>query len=319
MRKPAKPTPPPTTPAVDLSVEIGSLRLRNPVTSASGTFGYGREMADLVDLSRLGALTVKTLQLQPRPGNPTPRICETPAGMINSIGLPGSGIEHFLKEDLPFLRGCGTPVILSVAGSRVEEYVALVERVRGEEGIAAIELNISCPNVKQGGLAFSVDPHATAQVVSACRAATTRPLIAKLTPNVTHIATIARAAADAGADAVAAINTIQAMAIDPRTRRPRIATNVGGLSGPAIRPIAVRMVWEIAQAVSIPIIGMGGITSAADALEFILAGATAVAVGTATFRNPGAVIEVIDGLGPLLTELGVARIRDLVGAVQPWE
>lgn len=304
---------------VDLSVEIGGLRMKNPVTTASGTFGYGREMADLVDLSRLGALTVKTLQLQPRPGNPSPRVCETPAGMINSIGLPGAGIDHFLEEDLPFLRRFDTPIILSVAGCQVEEYVALARRAEETEGIAAVELNISCPNVKQGGMAFSVDAAATAEVVRACRAATGKPLIAKLTPNVTSIAAIARAAEDAGADAIAAINTLQAMSIDIRSRRPRIATNVGGLSGPAIRPIAVRMVWEIYRAVRIPIIGMGGIMTAADALEFLLAGATAVAVGTATFRTPTAVLRVIDGLADLLAEQGVTRVRDLVGAVQPWE
>ncbi len=304
---------------IDMSVEVAGVRLKNPVTTASGTFGYGREMAGMVDLNRLGALTVKTLQLQPTPGNPSPRICETPAGMINSIGLPGSGIEHFLEDDLPFLRQFGTPVILSVAGCRVEEYVALCRRADGAEGIAALELNISCPNVKQGGLAFSVDPGATAQVVSACRAATRLPLIAKLTPNVTSIAAIARAAEDAGADAIAAINTIQAMSIDVRTRRPRIARNIGGLSGPAIRPIAVRMVWEIRQAVRIPIVGMGGIVTAEDALEFILAGATAVAVGTATFRDPAAVLRVIDDLPALVAQHGVERVQDLVGAVLPWE
>ncbi|MBI3946508.1 MAG: dihydroorotate dehydrogenase [Armatimonadetes bacterium] len=302
----------------DLSVEIAGLRLKNPVMTASGTFGYGREMAEMVDLNRLGALVVKTLQLEARPGNPSPRICETPAGMINSIGLPGAGIEHFLAEDLPFLRRYETPVILSVAGCRVEEYEALVRRADECEGIAAIELNISCPNVKQGGLAFSVDPAATAGVVSACRAATRKPLIAKLTPNVTSIAAIARAAEDAGADAIAAINTILAMAINVRTRRPRIATNVGGLSGPAIRPVAVRMVWEIASAVRIPVIGMGGIMNAEDALEFILAGATAVAVGTATFRDPAAALGVIDGLEAFLREQGIARIRELVGAVEVW-
>lgn len=306
-------------PAPEMAVAIGSLHMKNPVTTGSGTFGYGREMAGMVDLSRLGALTVKTLQLTARPGNPSPRICETPAGMINSIGLPGVGIDHFLAEELPFLRHCGTPVILSVAGCRVEEYVALTRRADEAEGVAAVELNISCPNVKQGGMAFSVDPAATAEVVAACRAATSKPLIAKLTPNVTSIAVIARAAEEAGADAIAAINTLQAMAINVRTRRPRIATNVGGLSGPAIRPIAVRLVWEIARAVRVPIIGMGGIQTAEDALEFILAGATAVAVGTATFRNPGTVLEVIDGLQALVAEQGVARVRDLIGAVEPWE
>lgn len=307
------PTPP------DLSVEIAGLRLRNPVMTASGTFGYGREMAGMVDLNRLGALVVKTLQADPRPGNPSPRICETPAGMINSIGLPGSGIEHFLAADLPFLRRYDTPVILSVAGCQTDDYVALVRRAEEVEGIAAVELNISCPNVKQGGLAFSIDPAATAEVVSACRPLTRRPLIAKLTPNVTSIAAIARAAEEAGADAIAAINTLLAMAINVRTRRPRIAMNVGGLSGPAIRPIAVRMVWEIARAVRIPVIGMGGILTGEDALEFILAGATAVAVGTATFRNPTAVIEVIDGIEAFLREQKIDRVRDLIGEVQTWE
>ncbi|MDH7570349.1 MAG: dihydroorotate dehydrogenase [Armatimonadota bacterium] len=305
-------------PCVDLSVNIAGLRLKNPVMTASGTFGYGREMAAMVDLNRLGALVVKTLQLEPRPGNPPPRICETPAGMINSIGLPGSGIARFVAEELPFLRQFHTPVVLSVAGRFAEEYVALARIADEAEGVDAVELNISCPNVKQGGLAFSVDPAATAEVVAACRRATSKPLFAKLTPNVTCIADVARAAEDAGADAIAAINTILAMAINVRTRRPRIGSNVGGLSGPAIRPIAVRMVWEIARAVRIPVIGMGGIVTGEDALEFILAGASAVAVGTATFRNPTAAVEVVDELAALLAEQGVASVRSLVGAVEPW-
>lgn len=302
----------------DLSVQIASLRLKNPVMTASGTFGYGREMAHIVDLNRLGALVVKTLQREPRPGNPPPRLCETPAGLINSIGLPGIGIERFLSEELPFLRRFETPVILSVAGQSPEEYAALVRRADQSEGIAAIELNLSCPNVKQGAWMFAADPMATAQVVALCRRATQKPLMAKLTPNVTSIAAIAQAAEAAGADAISAINTVLAMAIHVRTRRPRVVTNVGGLSGPAIRPIAVRMVWEIARAVRIPVIGMGGIMNAEDALEFILAGATAVAIGTATFLDPEAPLHVIDGLEAFLREENIPSIRSLIGAVELW-
>src|SRR5262252_6701859 len=271
---------------VDLSVTIGSLRLKNPLIAASGCFGYGVEYADVVDLSTLGAIVSEGLFLKEREGHPAPRIVETPAGMVNAIGLQGIGARRFVDEKLPELRARGATVIVNVCGTTIDEYVDVSRVVSDAEGVAAIELNISCPNIKEGGIQFGCSLNGTFDVVSAVRKATRLPVIPKLTPNVTDVASFARAAADAGADAVSLVNTFLAMVIDVETRRPKISNVMGGLSGPAIRPIAVRMVYECRQAVRIPIIGMGGIADARDVLEFMIAGATAVQVGTANFADP---------------------------------
>lgn len=297
----------------DLRVEIAGLKLKNPVMVASGTFGYGREYARFYDLSRLGAVMVKGVSLEPWAGNPTPRIAETPAGMLNAIGLQNPGVEHFLKVDLPFLREFDTAVIVNIIGRTVEEYAAVTRRLSEAEGVHAIEINISCPNIKEGGLQFGSDPVQAARVVRAVKEATHLPVIPKLSPNVTDIAAMARAVEDAGADAVSLVNTFLGMAIDVKRRRPVLANTFGGLSGPAIRPLAVRMVWQVYEAVRIPIIGMGGIMTADDALEFILAGARAVAVGTANFIRPLAALEVIEGLEAYVQESGLPY-GELVGA-----
>jgi dihydroorotate dehydrogenase (NAD+) catalytic subunit len=288
--------------------------MQNPVLSASGTFGYAQEFERYLDLNRMGAIVVKTITRRPRPGNPPPRIVETPAGMLNAIGLQNVGIEAFIAEKLPYLRRLAPPLIVNVAGESIEDFRELTKRIGDQEGVAGIELNISCPNVA-GGLDFSTDPALAHRVVKAAREVTALPLIPKLSPNVTDITAIARAVAEAGADAVSLINTLVGMAIDVRTRRPRIANGTGGLSGPAIRPVAVRMVWQVARAVKLPIIGMGGIVTADDAVEFLLAGATAVAVGTASFLDPGAAVQVIDGLDRYCASQGVGQIRTLVGAL----
>jgi dihydroorotate dehydrogenase (NAD+) catalytic subunit len=298
-----------------LSVEFAGIRMQNPVVSASGTFGYAKEFEPYLDLNRLGAVVVKTITRVPRPGNPAPRIVETPAGMLNAIGLQNVGIDAFIREKLPFLRTLTPPLIVNVAGESVEDFRELTGRIGGQEGVAGIELNVSCPNVA-GGLDFSTDPRLTHQVVRAAREATPLPIIPKLSPNVTDIRTIARAAEDAGADGLSLINTLVGMAIDIRTRRPKIANVTGGLSGPAIRPVAVRMVWQVAQAVRLPILGMGGIATAEDAVEFLLAGATAVAVGTASFIDPTSVVQVIDGLRDYCAANGIAEVRGLVGAAR---
>lgn len=302
--------------APDLRVAIGRLALRNPVMTASGTFGYGGEFRDLVDLDRLGAIVVKGLSLKPSRGNPPPRIVETPCGMLNAIGLENIGVEAFIRQRLPFLRKLATPVVANLYGATTEEYVALAGIVEAEEGIAAAELNISCPNVACGGMAFGVDARAAAGLVREVRQRLTKPLIVKLSPNVTDITVIARAVAAEGADALSLINTITGMAIDVETRRPQLANLTGGLSGPAIRPIAVRMVWQVAQAVDLPVIGIGGITSASDALQFIIAGATAVQVGTANFINPSATLEIVEGLAAYLARHGWGSIRELVGRLE---
>jgi dihydroorotate dehydrogenase (NAD+) catalytic subunit len=265
----------------DLSVRIGSLVLKNPIIPASGCFGYGVEYADVVDLGSLGAISVKGLFLAEREGHPPPRIVETPSGMLNAIGLQGIGVHRFVREKMPELRRLGAVVIVNVCGTVIDEYVELARILSDVEGVAALELNISCPNIKEGGIQFGCDLASTAAVVGAVRKVTRLPIIPKLTPNVTSVSSFARAAEEAGADAVSLVNTFLAMAIDVETRRPRLSNTMGGLSGPAIRPIAVRMVYECARAVRIPVVGMGGITSARDALEFIIAGATAVQVGTA--------------------------------------
>ncbi|MGC7847015.1 dihydroorotate dehydrogenase [Desulforudis sp. 1088] len=298
----------------DLAVEIAGIRMQNPVTTASGTFGYGFEYAKYVDLSRLGALTVKTITFDPRDGNPPPRIAETPSGMLNAVGLENPGVDRFIADVLPGLEELGIPVVVSIAGNTVEEYAALAERLDPAGGISAVEVNISCPNVKAGGIAFGTVPEMAAEVVKAVKAGFSRPVIAKLTPNVTDIRSIALAVAGAGADAISLINTLLGMSIDWRSRKPLLANVFGGLSGPAVKPVALRCVWQVFEAVSLPIIGMGGISSGADALEFILAGARAVAVGTANIVNPTAVTGVLDELEALLVQQGVRNVNELVGA-----
>lgn len=299
----------------DLRVRIGSWTLRNPVMSASGCFGYGVEYADMVDLSALGGVVVKGLFLKEREGHPAPRIVETPAGMINAIGLQGIGVHRFVKEKLPELRARGAETVVNVCGTTVEEYAEVSRILSDAEGVAAIELNISCPNIKEGGIQFGCSLHGTHDVVSAVRKVTSLPLIPKLTPNVTDPASFARAAEEAGADAVSLVNTFLALAIDVESRRPKISNGMGGLSGPAIRPIAVRMVYECRQAVKIPVVGMGGITDARDALEFMIAGATAVQVGTQNFVDPLIWSKVIDGISGYLSRHGIDRVEDLVGSV----
>lgn len=306
---------PQTAAGVNLAVEFAGIRMQNPVVTASGTFGYAKEFEPYLDLNRLGAVVVKTITRLPRPGNPAPRVVETPAGMLNAIGLQNVGIDAFITEKLPFLRTLAPPLIVNVAGESVEDFRELAKRLGDQEGVAAIELNVSCPNVA-GGLDFSTDPKLTYEVVKAARGATHLPIIPKLSPNVTDIRTIARAAEEAGADGLSLINTLVGMAIDVRTRRPKIANVTGGLSGPAIRPVAVRMVWQVAQAVRLPILGMGGIVTAEDAVEFLLAGATVVAVGTASFIDPASVVKVIDGLRDYCAASGVTEIRELVGAAR---
>jgi dihydroorotate dehydrogenase (NAD+) catalytic subunit len=300
---------------VDLSVDFAGIRMQNPVLTASGTFGYAQEFEPYLDLNRLGALIVKTITRLPRPGNPAPRIVETPAGMLNAIGLQNVGIEAFIRDKLPYLRRLTPPLIVNVAGESVEDFRELTKRISDQDGVAAIELNVSCPNVA-GGLDFSTDPKLTYQVVKAARDATGLPVIPKLSPNVTDIRAIARAAEEAGADALSLINTLVGMAIDVRTRRPKIANVTGGLSGPAIRPVAVRMVWQVRHAVRLPILGMGGIVTGEDAVEFLLAGATAVAVGTANFIDPTRVLKVVDGLRDFCAAHGIAAVRQLVGGLQ---
>ncbi len=287
--------------------------MKNPVMTASGTFGCGREYAGFFDLAKLGALVVKSLTAKERLGNPMPRICETPSGILNSIGLQNKGVEKFLEEDLPCLKAYDVPVIANVAGESVDEYQQVCYRLDAESEIAGIELNISCPNVKKGCMLFGQDPKAAASVVERCRVATNKPLIVKLTPNVGDIGLIARAVEASGADAVSLINTMIGMRIDTDTFRSCLATPTGGLSGPAIRPIAVRMVWEVANAVKIPVVGMGGITSVEDAIEFLLVGATAVAIGTANFMEPTMAVKMIAGLDSYLEAKGFSSIKEIIG------
>jgi dihydroorotate dehydrogenase (NAD+) catalytic subunit len=300
---------------VDLSVMIGKLRLKNPVMTASGTYGYGEEYAEFIDLNRLGAIVVKGLSLEPKEGNPPPRIIETPSGMLNSIGLQNIGIERFIKEKMPFLRQFDTKVIVNFFGDSVDEYTEAARILSDVEGIHGLEMNISCPNKEAGWSIFGTDPSTTYKVVNSVRKVTGLPLIVKLSPNVTDISLMAKVAEDAGADAISLINTITAISIDIRTRRPRLGNITGGLSGPAIRPIAVRMVWEAAKAVRIPIIGMGGIMNYEDAIEFILAGATAIAVGTANFVNPLVTIEIIEGITQYLIDNNIENLRELIGGL----
>jgi dihydroorotate dehydrogenase (NAD+) catalytic subunit len=300
---------------IDLSVDVGGLRLSNPLIAASGCYGYGVEYADAVDLSTLGAVASKGLFLAPREGHPPQRIVETPSGMLNAIGLQGIGVHRYIAEKLPELRRLGVTNIINICGSTLDEYVELARILSDAEGVHALELNISCPNIKEGGITFGCSLTGTFDVVSAVKKVTHLPVIPKLTPNVTDVASIAKAAEDAGADAVSLVNTFLAMAIDVETRRPKLSNIVGGLSGPAIRPIAVRMVYECRRTVKIPIIGMGGIASAVDALEFIIAGATAVQVGTANFVDPFIWSKLTAGIEDYLQRHGVRRIADLVGSI----
>jgi dihydroorotate dehydrogenase (NAD+) catalytic subunit len=300
----------------DLSVRIGALELRNPFLAASGCFGYGVEYAEAFDLATLGGVVVKGLFLKEREGHPPPRIVETPAGMLNAIGLQGIGVRRFVAERLPELRRLGATVVVNVCGSTIDEYAEVSRILSDAEGVAALELNISCPNIKEGGIQFGCSLTGTYDVVSAIRKVTTLPVIPKLTPNVTDVSSFARAAEEAGADAISLVNTFLAMAIDVETRRPKLSNVMGGLSGPAIRPIAVRMVWECHQAVKLPIIGMGGIATAADALEFLIAGATAVQVGTANFVDPFIWPTLIDGVSSYLERHRIARVSDLVGRLE---
>ncbi|MCE5311888.1 MAG: dihydroorotate dehydrogenase [Nitrospiraceae bacterium] len=301
---------------VNLAVNIGGLKLPNPVVTASGTFGYGQEYSEFFDIEKLGAIVVKGLSYSPRQGNPPPRLVETPAGMLNAIGLQNIGVETFIKDKLPYLRTLKLNVIANFFGDSIDEYVMAAEALTKAGGVHGLEMNISCPNKKAGWIVFGTDPAVMKDVVTAVRKATDLPLIVKLSPNVTDIGLMAKVAEDCGADAVSLINTITGMCIDINSRRSKLANVTGGLSGPAIRPIAVRMVWEVHKAVMIPIIGMGGIMTAQDALEFMIAGASAVSVGTANFINPQAVIEIISGMEDYLKEHGIANINEIIGSLK---
>ncbi len=303
---------------LDSNVTLGALQLRSPVVTASGTFASGREFADFVDLSRLGAVVTKGVSSKAWAGNASPRIAETSSGMLNSIGLQNPGVEAFIAKDLAWLaaHAPSTPVIVNVSGHSIAEYVSVIERLEDQPGAAAYEVNISCPNVDAGGMAFGTDCAAAAAVTAACRAVTDKTLIVKLSPNVTDIASIAESVEAAGADGLSLINTLMGMAIDADKRRPLLARTVGGLSGPAIKPVALRMVWQVAQRVHIPIIGMGGISTGTDAVEFLLAGATAVAVGTANFVDPTSTMRVIDGITEYCHRHGVTRVADLIGSLE---
>lgn len=299
----------------DLTVNIAGLRMKNPVMTASGTFGYGREYQPFFDLNLLGALVTKGISLKPMAGNPPPRICETAGGMVNAIGLENVGVKAFIRDKLPFLNGLKIPVIVNILGHSLKEYPEVARHLDGQPGIAALEINISCPNVARGGLAFGADPRLAANVVSRVRKAATLPLITKLTPQVTDMGLIARAAEEAGSDALSLINTLPAMAVDIHSRRSRLGRIGGGLSGPAIKPVALRLVYQAAQAVKIPVIGLGGIRNAEDALEFLLVGARAVQIGTANFIRPTAALEIMEGIKRFLTEQGIPKIDDLIGAL----
>jgi dihydroorotate dehydrogenase (NAD+) catalytic subunit len=301
---------------INLSTTIGNWQLKNPVLTASGTFGYGREYADYVDLNSLGGIVVKGISLKPRPGNPPPRVVETSCGMLNAIGLENVGLEKFISEKMADLRQYDTAVVVNILGDTIEDYCKLCARLDQVEGISAIEVNISCPNVKRGGVAFGTDAGMAHRLSNEVRKMTGKPLIIKLSPNVTDISRIARAVEDGGADAVSLINTLLGMAIDIRTRKPRLANIVGGLSGPAIKPVALRMVWQTAKAVKIPVIGIGGISSVDDAIEFLLAGASAIQVGTANFINPGLSGEIAEGIRDYMVKHGFTAVSDLIGAVK---
>jgi dihydroorotate dehydrogenase (NAD+) catalytic subunit len=299
-----------------LATEIRGIRMKNPVMVASGTFGFGKEYSDLVDLNKLGAIVTKGTSLEPWEGNPPDRIAETPAGMLNAIGLQNDGLDSLIEEKIPWLRQFDVPVIVNVVGKTIEEYAQIAKRLDGVEGVAGLEINISCPNVKEGGIAFGTDCEMTANVVSEVRKATRLPVIPKLSPNVTDIVAMVRACVEAGADAISLINTLLGTSIDAETRTFRLANITGGLSGPAIKPVALRMVWQVAQAVDVPVIGMGGIMTAEDAIEFLLAGADAVQVGTANFVNPSASVEIAQGIDSYLERHGFGNVGEIVGTVK---
>lgn len=301
--------------SVNLAVNLGGLAMKNPITTASGTFAAGMEYSDFVDVSALGAVTTKGVSLNGWEGNASPRIAEVPSGMLNSIGLQNPGVAHLKSEELPWLREQGATTIVNVSGHSFDEYVQVIEALE-DAPVDAYEVNISCPNVDAGGMTLGTHVPSVEKVVSLCRKATSRPLIVKLTPNVTDITEIARAAEASGADAISLINTLLGMAIDVKRRRPVLARVVGGFSGPAVKPVALRMVWQCSKAVSVPILGMGGVTTGTDAVEFMLAGATAVAVGTANFMNPQATVDVIDGIIDYCEEQGVNDVNDLIGALE---
>jgi dihydroorotate dehydrogenase (NAD+) catalytic subunit len=299
-----------------LAVEIGALKLKNPIITASGTFGYGEEYAPYVDLNRLGAIIVKGLSLKPRHGNPSPRIMETPSGMLNAIGLQNVGVKYFVRDKLPYLRQFDTAIIANVYGETIEEYLRVSEILTAADGVHALEINVSCPNVKKGGVAFGTDPDMIAEVTAGVKGVTNLPVIVKLSPNVTDIVVMAKAAEEAGADAVSLINTITGMSVDVEKRIPHLKNITGGLSGPAIKPIALRMVWQTASQVHIPVIGVGGIMSAADALEFFVVGARAIQVGTANFVDPQATVGIIEGMEAYMKRRHIVDMDDLVGSLK---
>lgn len=300
----------------NLSVQIASLNLKNPVITASGTFGYGEEYSEFLDIDRLGAIVVKGLSITPKKGNPTPRMIETPAGMLNAIGLQNIGVKAFINEKLPFLRQFKTPVIVNFFGDTVDEYIMAAEALSSANGVHALEMNVSCPNKEAGWCIFGTNPETLRHVIAMVRKVTNLPLIVKLSPNVTDIGLMAKVAEDSGADAISLINTLTAMCVDIKRRKPVLGNITGGLSGPAIRPVAVRMVWETCKAVKIPVIGMGGIMTFRDALEFLIVGAKAVAVGTANFINPAATVEIIEGIESFMREEGISDINQLIGSLE---
>ena len=301
---------------IDLSVKIGSLQMKNPVMTASGTFGYGTEYSDFIDISRIGGIIVKGTTIRERQGNPYPRMAETPSGMLNAVGLQNKGVDYFVESIYPTIKNTDTNIIVNVSGSEVADYVATAEKLNDLDKIPAIELNISCPNVKEGGMAFGTSCTSAAQVISAVRRVYKKTMIVKLSPNVTDIAEIARTAEAEGADSISLINTLLGMAINAKTRKPILSTITGGLSGAAIKPVALRMVWQTAKAVKIPVIGLGGIMNATDAIEFMLAGANAVQIGTANFIDPTVTMKVIDGIEAYLKENNFSSVRDIVGALE---
>lgn len=299
----------------DLSVALGSVHLRNPVLTASGTFGYGKEYTPYLDLNALGGIIVKGLSLFPVRGNPPPRVVETASGMLNAIGLENVGIEAFIEEKVPFLETLSVPVIANIYGTSIEEYAAVAERLNGIPSVVGVEINISCPNVKAGGLAFGTDTRMAHQVTRTVRKRYSKLVMVKLSPNVTDVVAIARSVEDAGADALSLINTITGMAVDIHTRKPKLANIIGGLSGPAIKPVALRMVWQVARSVNVPVVGIGGIMSAEDALEFIIAGASAVQVGTANFIDPGCAVKIAQGIGNHLERENITSIKEMIGSL----
>ncbi len=299
-----------------LAVDLAGLTLRNPVMPASGTFGYGREFAPYLDLEKIGAVMTKGISLRPKAGNPTPRIAETSSGMLNAIGLQNVGIDAFIRDKVPYLQTLDTPVIVNFFGNQLHEYIEVAEKLSDIEAVDAVELNISCPNVKQGGIVFGTEPCAAAEVVSGVRKVLNKPLIVKLTPNVTDITVMARAVEEAGADVISCVNTLTGMAVDIEKRRLYLANGTGGLSGPAIKPVALRMVYQVVRAVTVPVIGIGGIMTAKDALEFLLVGATAVQVGTANLVNPGVMAEIVDGMEQFCRDKGIDDINQWIGSLQ---